>query len=274
MFKSLGKTISSPILNKFSLGNVAMFHIGRSGSTVLGDLLNQSPKILWDGEVYHSYVDWGGQKALKKGQSPEIDPVKLLQIQKIKARRRYYGFEVKFYHLDRTKISLSDYIQQISELGVSHFIVLKRKNYLRKIVSSYVAFDKKKNNFRTIYESDHYSADTKAKLYQINLNVNSVVIDASQRSLLEHLEYYHQNFQKLDTELADKKALHLTYEDHIAQGPINGYHQACDFLNISRHPVTIQYGKTNPFKLSEIVENFSEVEKTLKNTEFEWMLYE
>ena len=273
MLKSLGKTISSPILNKFSLGNIAMFHIGRSGSTVLGDLLNQSPKILWDGEVYHSYVDWGGQKAIRKGQDPSIDPVKLLQAQKIKARRRYYGFEVKFYHLDRTSISLSDYIQQISELGVSHFIVLKRKNYLRKIVSSYVAFDKKKNNLRTIDESDHHSVDAKARLYQINLDVNNVTIDGSKKSLLEHLDYYQDHFQQLDAELADKKVLRLTYEDHIAEGPTKGYHQACDFLGISRHPVTVQYGKTNPFKLSEIIENFSEVENILNNTKFEWMLH-
>ena len=274
MLKSLGKTIGSPILNKFSLGNIAMFHIGRSGSTVLGDLLNQSPKILWDGEVYHTYVDWGGQKALRKGKNPSIDPIKLLQAEKIKARRRFYGFEVKFYHLDRTNMSLSDYVQQICELGVNHFIILKRKNYLRKIVSSYIAFDKKKNNLRTIDESDHHSANTKATLHQINLNINRITIDGSNRSLLEHLEYYQNNFQKLDTELAQQKVLRLTYEDHIAQGPINGYHQVCDFLSISRHPVTVQYGKTNPFKLSKIVENFSEVEKTLNNTDFEWMLYE
>ncbi|MEA5466103.1 hypothetical protein [Leptothoe sp. PORK10 BA2] len=274
MLKSLGKKISSPILNKLSPGSIAMFHIGRSGSTVLGNLLNQNPNVFWDGEVYHTYVDWGGQKALKKGQNPSIDPVKLLQVQKIKARRRYYGFEVKFYHLDRTNISLPDYVQQISEQGISHFIILKRKNYLRKIVSSYVSFDKKKSRLRTIYESDHHPADTKAKLHQINLNVNSFTIDGSRKSLLDHLEYYQQSFQKLDTELVNKKVLRLTYEEHIAQGPINGYHQACDFLGISRHPVTVQYGKTNPFKLSEIVENFSEVEKTLNNTEFEWMLYE
>ncbi|MGD1855059.1 MAG: hypothetical protein ACFB2W_12505 [Leptolyngbyaceae cyanobacterium] len=274
MLKSLGKTISSPILNKFSLGNIAMFHIGRSGSTVLGDLLNQSPKILWDGEIYHTYVDWGGQKALRKGESPIIDPVQLLHAQKIKARRRYYGFEVKFYHLDRTNISLSDYIQQISELGVSHFIILKRKNYLRKIVSSYVSFDKKQANLRTIDDSDHHSAETKPTLHKINLNIDSINIDSTQKPLLEHLNYYQDRFQTLDTELADQKVLRLTYEEDIAQGPIDGYQKVCNFLDISQHPVTVQYGKTNPFKLSEIVENFSDVEKALKNTEFEWMLYE
>ncbi|MEM6812612.1 MAG: hypothetical protein AAF549_09130 [Pseudomonadota bacterium] len=272
--KSLSKAISSPILNKCSLGNVAMFHIGRSGSTVLGDLLNQSPKILWDGEIYHTYVDWSGKKATRVGQNPSVDPIRLLEVEKIKARRRYYGFELKFYHLDRTNISLSDYIQKICELGVNHFIILKRKNYLRKIVSSYVSFDKQQSNLRSIDNSDHHSADTKAKLHKITLNIDSVNIDATKKTLLEHLEYYQNNFQKLDSELSDKKVLRLTYEEHIAQGPINGYHKTCDFLSINRHPVTVKYGKTNPFRLSEIVENFSEVEKVLQNTEFEWMLYE
>ena len=32
--------------------NIAMFHAGRSGSTVLGDLLNQNPQIFWDSEIF------------------------------------------------------------------------------------------------------------------------------------------------------------------------------------------------------------------------------
>lgn len=274
MLKSLGKRTSSYILNKFSRGNIAMFHIGRSGSTVLGNLLSQNPNIFWDGEIYHPYVDWGGQKALRIGQNPSIDPVKLIQGQKIKARRRYYGFEVKFYHLDRTNIGLSEYIEQISELGISHFIILKRENYLRKMVSSYVSFDKQKNKLRSIDNSDHQSPDIKAKLHKISLDIDSINIDTTRRSLIEHLEYYQNNFRVLDSELVNKNILRLTYEDHISQGPMNAYQKTCDFLGISQHPVTVNYGKTNPFKLSEIVENFSELEKTLQNTEFEWMLYE
>ncbi|PJF28066.1 MAG: hypothetical protein CUN53_01670 [Phototrophicales bacterium] len=38
------------------LGIVAMLHLGRTGSTVLGDLLNQHPKILWDSEIYYRFL--------------------------------------------------------------------------------------------------------------------------------------------------------------------------------------------------------------------------
>lgn len=31
--------------------NIIMLHVGRSGSTVLGDLLGQRPEIMWDREV-------------------------------------------------------------------------------------------------------------------------------------------------------------------------------------------------------------------------------
>ena len=34
--------------------NVAMFHIGRCGSTAVGILLNQHPKIRWGGEIFAS----------------------------------------------------------------------------------------------------------------------------------------------------------------------------------------------------------------------------
>jgi len=33
---------------------VAMFHIGRSGSSVLADMLNQYPNVHWDGEIYET----------------------------------------------------------------------------------------------------------------------------------------------------------------------------------------------------------------------------
>ena len=39
-------------------GNIFMLHIGRVGSTVLADLLNQHSQIHWDGEFYpkqHKY---------------------------------------------------------------------------------------------------------------------------------------------------------------------------------------------------------------------------
>ncbi len=41
-----------PIISKELKGCVAMFHVGRSGSTVLGDLLDQHPDIFWDSEIY------------------------------------------------------------------------------------------------------------------------------------------------------------------------------------------------------------------------------
>src|SRR6516225_3158271 len=36
-------------------GNVVMFHLGRSGSTVLASLLQQNPGVFWDGELFEGY---------------------------------------------------------------------------------------------------------------------------------------------------------------------------------------------------------------------------
>ena len=50
------KNYINPVLSNFSKGKIAMFHIGRSGSTVVANLLNNHPKILWDGEIYHKLI--------------------------------------------------------------------------------------------------------------------------------------------------------------------------------------------------------------------------
>lgn len=49
--KTALKYMASPLRS----GNIVMFHIGRSGSTVLGDLLDQHSSVYWDGEIYQSF---------------------------------------------------------------------------------------------------------------------------------------------------------------------------------------------------------------------------
>ena len=278
----LRKTLNSlrngyirPVLGRFRPGSVAMFHIGRSGSTVLGDMLNQNPKVFWDGEIYHPYVDWGGEKALATGKSTKIDPVQLLRERMVNSGKRFYGFETKFYHLDRTNIQLSDYINGLESLEIRHFIILKRENYLRKIISSSVAFNKRQSNLRDekglFY---HCLSEKKPELHKIELNTERVDIDGDIKSLLEHLHKYHDNFLHLEAELADKQVLKLSYEDDIARDPLMAYRLVCEFLNVAEHPVDVRFRKTNPFKLSEIVENYSSLKSTLKNTRFEWMTEE
>jgi len=241
-----------------------MFHIGRSGSTVLSDLLNQHRKLFWDGEIYRKIITkWEkyGDVTVAKGISE--DPVEFLQKRMNRAGQKFYGFEVKFFHLKLTKTNLSDYINHLHSLEFSHYIILERKNYLRKIVSSIIARERSQS---------HQTADEKPLLHQIEIDVSNVEIDRDAKPMIEYLIDYQECFRLLNKLLTGKRVLKLTYEDDILSDPLKGYNLVCNFINIRPQNVSVRFGKTNPFKLHEMIYNIGEVERSLSGTPFEWML--
>ena len=242
-----------------------MFHFGRSGSTVLGDMLDQHPQVFWDSEIYEPYTQtWKSQKNLAEATST-YTPTDILSQRIIQGGKKLYGFEVKFFHLKLANIELSNYLNSIQGLGIDHFIVLKRKNYLRKIVSSAIA---------SKVSQYHQSSEQKARFKQVEIDIGNVEIDCDAKSLIAYMQEYDEDFSILEKLLVNKKVLWLTYEEDLFLEPRHGYSRVCDFLDITPHPVLIHYSKTNPFKLSEIITNFEDVERTLSGTSFEWMLYE
>lgn len=261
-----GRILGS-VLRPSQPGTIAMFHIGRSGSTVLADLLAQhQKKIYWDGEVYERlFRSCEKKNGGLMASHLSVDPIKLLQKRRHRAGRRFYGFELKFFHLKLVNRDLADYVEDLHRLGITHFIILERRNYLRKIISSIVADQRKR------YHQPYYK---KIRLTRIKLDVNNVRIDRDAKPLIAYLNDYHESFRALEKLLGDRRILPLSYEDDISSDPLIGFQRICDFLDIDKRQAVVRYSKTNPFKLTEIVSNFEEVESTLRRTPFEWMLYD
>lgn len=259
------QNITGPLLSPWRKGQVVMFHIGRSGSTVLTNLLEQQSNFFWDGEIYETYF-WN-YPYLSVPKDLQLPTYKFIKPRLGRAGNGYYGFEVKFFHLRLVNETLAEFMDALEMLGFKDFIVLKRENLLRKIVSSLIAHQLTDNS------GYHQSVNTKATLKQIEIDVNNVPIDRESKPLLSFLEDYDACFSDLNQILLKKRTLHLTYEADIASDPRIGYERICNFLNIPAQSVKVQLGKTNPFPLHDIIVNFSEVEQTLQNTRFEWMLY-
>ncbi len=257
------RNITGPLLSPWRKGEVVMFHIGRSGSTVLTDLLAQRSDFFWAGELYQyefwQYPDDELPKDLR------LEPDAFIKPYLRQAGHHYFGFEVKFFHLRVCQETLPAYVSALEMLGFHQFIVLKRENFLRKIVSSLIA-----HQSATDY---HHAAGTKAKLAQISVDVNHVSIDYETKSLLAFLEDYEASFAELDQLLQTRESLHLTYEADVAPDPQIGYQRICAFMNLSPQPVPVRLSKVNPFPLPDLIVNFGEVARTLQNTPFEWMLY-
>jgi hypothetical protein len=246
--------------------NVVMFHIGRSGSTVLGDLLGQHPAIFWDAEIYaRLFYEWEQQGAVIGANGFALDPVNFLQQRMIQAGERIYGFEIKFFHLKVTHVALPSYVTALHGLGFSHYVLLQRRNTLRKLVSSVIGHQRARW---------HQPADRGTSLIRISLDVNNVAIDRERKPLLAYLQDYETNFKALAQLLHDRHVLHLSYEEDVSADPQIAYGCVCDFLGLERYPAIIRYGKTNPFPLRAMIANFDEVEGVLSGTPYAWMLYE
>jgi hypothetical protein len=260
-------TVLKPMLSLSSIGNIVMFHIGRSGSTLLGDMLRQHPKIYWDGEIYNSIIkklNKTKQDKYKKDATEFFNKF-LFKRMCLSGKNKFYGFELKFFHLKFFQVELPFYINYLENLGFKHFIVLERKNYLRKIVSSVVAHQS------SIW---HQPAKTNSLLSSVYINIEKLKLDGCENSLFFFLQQYEKDFLILKKILKHYNVLWLTYEGDILNGPFSAYLKITNFLNINQHKVSIRYGRTNPFKLERLIENFEDVEQNLRGTRFEWMLYD
>ena len=243
---------------------VVMYHIGRSGSTVIGDLMNQHPDIRWEGEIVLA-ESW--KSALPTFPDPKQPGPNLLpfldRLRRDERKHEWLGFEIKFFHLDEFGIPLEKFIQGGADAGYGRAIVLERTNYLRKIVSSLRAHQTK------VW---HQPSSAKPVKQPVRIECQSLVVDHQTGTLEGTLERFRDQFADLRRRLEGAPHLWLTYEDDIENGPEIAYQKICDFLDVRKYKASVRFGRTSPFPLSELIDNFSEVQAAIGGTEFAWML--
>ena len=261
---SLGRLMTGPVLSRWRPCNIASFHLGRSGSRLLGDLLKQHPRVVWEGELFSP-----GRLESIAARWPRLtrDRLTILKLRMQIAGSRCFGFETQPPQVEYMDMSISEYVQRLEDLGFGHFIILERKNHLRRIVSMMVA--RKTSQW-------HRAPGESSPLVRIELDVDRLLLsrgrDTERRSLVAHLQREQDSMATLKEILGDRRLLCLTYEDDIVGHPEIAYRQVCEFAGMGYHRATVRFEKTNPFELSDVLTNFSEVERALYGTDFEWML--
>jgi len=178
----------------------------------LGDQLDQHPSIRWDGEVYHE--PW----VRKEFMLPAVDNAPFLRRQMLTAGSRYYGFEIKVHPEQQLLIvgkSLLEYIDQIIGLGVTHHVILERRNYLRRMLSMAVGAKTKQRHIRS---------GGRANLTKINIDVDQISVGMidQRKPLLQCLREIDQTYRILEDRLRMEKTLHIVYEDDVFKPlPVN-----------------------------------------------------
>jgi len=254
--------LNRPFSRKKRLGNISMLHLGRCGSSVLGYLLNQHSKIHWDSELFHFIYD----KELVELKMTN-DPINLLKIKMSWPLKEYYGFETKFTkeeHLRKELVNMDllKYLSTLTDIGFNKFIILKRKNYLKQILSLILAT--KTKNFHTNKEMK--------EAVKVKINYDNSWFGTLNDSLINIFEYLDRSYAEVENCLYQKDILKLTYEDDILEDPMIALKKVCDFLDIEyNNPVNV-FKRTNPFELKDSIENFDELAAHLRNTRFAWML--
>jgi len=257
--KKLIKTIINKVERK---SKIAMFHPGRCGSTVVGSLLNQHPSFYWSGEPF--------EKLMGKG---PLDKKSIKQV--IKEREqdtisKIYSFATKYpkgMHLSEDCInqSIPDYISLLSELDYKKFILITRRNHLKRVISIL------KGRQTGVW----HSKVIKEKADIIEIPIHDFEYGINQKSSI--IEY----FQIMDNETAllkdcigGKPLVHVEYETDIEEDPLKAYRKICEFVGIKSLLPEVKLKKTNPFPLKDMISNFDELKKYLEATPYAWMLDE
>jgi hypothetical protein len=252
------------LLSVFRPGNVVMFHLGRSGSTVLGNMLDQRPDVLWSSEVYQRVIGkWESQGWSVHEDPRPFDPIAYMKKQMIYADRRCFGVEVNPSQLRALRVPIAEFVPALADLGFGCFILLSRRNILRSIVSAAVVREKRQH---------HQPASQKPTLTRIALDLQKSGTRLNKIPLLDLLQRQVDTLRTLEQALGGLNVLQLVYEDDIEDDPQVAYQKVCDFVGLKPYPVVVDLSKTNPFPLRDILINYEDVRRTLQGTPFEWMI--
>jgi LPS sulfotransferase NodH len=234
-----------------------MFHVGRSGSTVLAKMLGQHPHVHWGEELFANI----------KSNVPSFQPTPrwvsaVIEAGVHKRRCAYFGFETKASHLWANCLNMSaeDYVFLLREMGFSRFIVLTRSNLLRVVISFSVGWQSR----------EWHAASRSPRPSRVTVQVRA--LGPWHASLIEILDHYQNYYAQFDNLLAYAARLDLNYEADIESDPAVGYRKVCRFLEIEPERLEIPFGRTNPFSIEEMILNYDEVSDALRGTRFEWML--
>jgi hypothetical protein len=218
--------------------NFVVFAAGRSGSSLLMDLLNSHPGVHCDDEILSHRV---------------LSVDRFLAVRAVLAGRAAYGFKLKLHHLTTQRIrNPGDFLGRLHAEGCC-IVHLARRDLLRQALSSGIARQR----------LAPHQTGTRG-----NLRSGPFRIDPGW--LLGRMRELDLSLRGERAALASLPHLGLCYEDDLLRAE---RHQATldrvfDFLGVESAPVASRYVRTGADRLADLVANLDEIGRALRATEY------
>ncbi len=220
-----------------------IFGQARTGSALLGDLLNSHPEIYCDSEIF-----------LPTKVKKLFFPYLYLKNHCNSCKKKIYGFRLKLYQLiesDTQNIDAKKFILYLHDNDWK-IIYLKRDNFLRQAISASIAKDRK---------CWHDVSSNPLEGYQIYIDCSTLIKRIEKREILQ---------KKYEEILRDIPYISVIYERDILH---QENHQKTldiifDYLEINSVPVKTKFFRTTSNQIREFVQNYEEVAEVLRTTKY------
>ena len=243
--------------------NVVMFHAGRCGSTVVGMLLNQHPRINWLGEIFARFKEKFGDGSWV-WEYPEM----MIEMRTNIHLCRNLGIEIKRGQIINLKMDKKRLINTLEKNEFKKYVILKRKNYLRKKLSEVVAKEIGKMNTKKSINVPKVKIPVSIGKWDVPEKTSEV------ETLVDHFEMLDEFYSELEKILKKKDVIEIEYEKDILEDPKKAANRILNGLGLESTEAEPKTKKMNKKPLKKSISNFEEVEKALSGTKYEWMVHE
>jgi LPS sulfotransferase NodH len=215
-----------------------IFSRGRSGSTLLVDLLNTHSCVRCDNEIFYQGF---------------LFPRRRVDVRASMSRTEVYGFKLITYQLQAFQKAQrpEQFIRYLYEHGYK-IIYLTRTNLLRYALSNIYA---RKVRFH------HNVSEGSPERRAIHVEVEDVLSWIEEAKLRESYEL---------RVLQDIPRLSLTYEEHLrdSESQQKTVAKVCDFIGIPSEPVSTRMQKVTARTLRDLVINYEALSEALSDTPY------
>jgi len=227
-----------------------IFTRGRTGSTVLTDLLNSHPEMYCDYEIFF----------IEKNQTIVKYPLKYIDSCSKRAtlnKKSVYGFKVKIEQLrdEHKYTNIDELFKQLIDKNWK-IIYLKRSNIFKHTLSGLIS---NKTKVFHVKDSNDFTHE-------------KIIIDCT---LLYDVMKYFEGLENLEEDyMKNVPHININYETDLLD---NSRHQETsdkvfNYLGLDNFPVNTKLKKIIPENLQDIISNYDEVYEAISKTDFKRFL--